>query len=123
MEDRKKWGMRKPRFVVEEDERGLVAKERVFKNGKTVFNQILGFAYSVDEIVEVLNQLGESSDYLYDLIQTKIWYCQGMFRTTGDNKYKIEENALKVLRDEMHDRSSIFIYSDALIKLQEELSK
>lgn len=48
-----RWDPDEPRFVVEECEK--CSDDRQFKNGKVVFNQRLGFAYSVDEIVEVLN--------------------------------------------------------------------
>lgn len=112
----KKWKPVKPRFIVDVDERGMVSKDRVFKNGKVVYNQNLGMVYSVDEIVEVLNLTGESDDYLFDLLQAKIWYCQGMYNDTGDEKYKIEEECLKTLRDERYDRSSIIKYNDYLEK-------
>ena len=48
-----KWDPDEPRFVVKECPR--CSDDRAFKNNKCVFNQRLGFAYSVDEIVEVLN--------------------------------------------------------------------
>lgn len=50
------WNPNEPRFVVK-DCHPQVSDDRQFKNGKCVFNQRLGFAYSVDEIVEVLNRL------------------------------------------------------------------
>ena len=50
------WNPDEPRFVVAEANEGI-ADERCFRNGKCVFNQRLGFAYSVDEIVEVLNRI------------------------------------------------------------------
>ena len=52
------WNPNEPRFIVKESNEGI-ADERGFKNGKCVFNQRLGFAYSVDEIVEVLNNYEE----------------------------------------------------------------
>lgn len=48
-----RWDPDEPRFVVEECEK--CSDDRAFKNNKCVYNQRLGFAYSVDEIVEVLN--------------------------------------------------------------------
>ena len=47
------WNPDEPRFIVKECEE--CSDDRAFKNNKCVYNQRLGFAYSVDEIVEVLN--------------------------------------------------------------------
>ena len=55
------WDSNEPRFVVKESNDGI-AEDRGFKNGECVYNQRLGFAYSVDEIVEVLNALGDVED-------------------------------------------------------------
>lgn len=55
------WDSNEPRFVVKESNDGI-AEDRGFKNGTCVFNQRLGFAYSVDEIVEVLNALSDVED-------------------------------------------------------------
>ena len=106
------WKPRKQRFTVEECEK--CSDDRKFQNGKVVYNQILGMAYSVDEIVEVLNRQGLFSDYFFDLIREKIWYCQLLYKQTGDEKYHIEECCLRILRDESHNRSSIFKYSNFL---------
>lgn len=92
----------KSRFVVDEGH-DRVAPERIFRNGKVVFNTRLGFAYSVDEIVEVLNQMGKYQDRVYELMQNKIWYCQGMYRKTGDEIYNIEEAILRKLREELYE--------------------
>ena len=51
------WDPNEPRFIVTECP--MCSDERSFKNNKCVFNQRLGFAYSVDEIVEVLNDNGD----------------------------------------------------------------
>lgn len=45
---------------------------RTFKNGLCVYNNRLGFAYSVTEIVEVLNSLGEYKDLVSNLFDEKI---------------------------------------------------
>ena len=50
---RPNWDPDEPRFIVEDCP--MCGDDRQFKNGKCVFNQRLGFAYSVEEIVEVLN--------------------------------------------------------------------
>ena len=66
------WNPDDPRFVVEECPR--CSDDRVYKNDKCVYNQRLGFAYSVDELVEVLNNT-ESEDklnVLNDLIDDKL---------------------------------------------------
>lgn len=61
------WNPNEPRFVVEECPR--CSDDRVFKNDKCVYNQRLGFAYSVNELVEVLNSSGESWDKVNDFIR------------------------------------------------------
>lgn len=45
---------------------------RTFKNGLCVYNNRLGFAYSVTEIVEVLNSLVEYKDLISELFDEKI---------------------------------------------------
>lgn len=45
---------------------------RTFKNGLCVYNNRLGFAYSVTEIVEVLNSLVEFKDLVSELFDEKI---------------------------------------------------
>lgn len=102
------WKPHRPRFVVETCER--CSDDRMFKNGKVVYNQNLGLAYSVDELVEVLN-CNYFSDYLFELLQVKIWYCQAMYNSTNDEKYKLEEECLKQLRDECHSYHSIYKYN------------
>lgn len=92
----------KPRFIVDEGH-DRVAPERIFRNGKVVFNTRLGFAYSVDEIVEVLNQMGKYQDRVYELMQNKIWYAQGMYRRTGEEEFKVLEETLKELREELYE--------------------
>ena len=69
-----RWDPDEPRFIV--DTCGKCSDDRQFKNGKVVFNQRLGFAYSVDEIVEVLNNKDVEDDFnqsecitVYDLKQ------------------------------------------------------
>lgn len=56
------WNPDEPRFIVETCKQ--CSDDRQFKNSKCVFNQRLGFAYSVDEIVEVLNALGDENEQL-----------------------------------------------------------
>jgi len=69
-----KWDPDEPRFIVKECPR--CSDDRAFKNNKCVYNQRLGFAYSVDEIVEVLNNEDDEDDFnqskcitVYDLKQ------------------------------------------------------
>ena len=45
---------------------------RTFKNGLCVYNNRLGMAYSVTEIVEVLNSLVEYKDLVSELFDEKI---------------------------------------------------
>ena len=111
------------RFLVE-DGNDLVADDRVFKNNKVVFNKVLGMAYSVDEIVEVLNRQGTYQDRVYDFMQNKIWYAQGMYRRTGDEKYKTLEETLRELRDELFEpKASSEKYEVFLQKWFKELKK
>lgn len=45
---------------------------RTFKNGLCVYNNRLGMAYSVTEIVEVLNSLHEMQDLIIQLFDARI---------------------------------------------------
>ena len=114
------WKPEKNRFIVEKAGE-IVSPNRRFANGECVFNQKLGMAYSVDEIVEVLNIDGEFSDYFFELIQEKIWYCQAQFHETGDEHYLIEEECLRTLRDEIHNRAAIFEYRDFLMERHKQI--
>lgn len=110
--------MSRERFIVR-DAKGE-RDDRKFANGKCIYNTRLGMAYNADEAVEVLNSLGTFGDFLSELVQTKIWYCQGMFKDTGDEKYLIEEQCLKTLRDESYDRSSYEKYTEYLKKRHQQ---
>ena len=125
------WKPRKPRFIV--DECSQCSNDRQFKNGKVVYNQNLGMAHSVDEIVEVLNS-DYFQDYLFELLQQKIWYCQAKQKELQDKKianwehddetvfasvhwkekYTFLEDELKKLREECYNYNSIFKYTDFL---------
>lgn len=59
------WNPDEPRFIVENCEYHI-AEDREFRNNTCVYNQRLGFAYSVEEIVEVLNNMGDKIDDLED---------------------------------------------------------
>lgn len=52
------WNPDEPRFIVKNCEH-RIAEDREFRNNTCVYNQRLGFAYSVSEIVEVLNKMGD----------------------------------------------------------------
>ena len=56
------WNPNEPRFKVEECPQ--CSDDRTFKNNKCVFNQRLGFAYSVEELVALLNGLNNEIDEL-----------------------------------------------------------
>ena len=92
--------MSKERFTVEDCD--TASDDRVFRNGKCVYNNRLGFAYSVDELVEVLNNRDYQS-CVYELMQNKIWYMQGQYNRTGDEEYKKTEAILKELREELYE--------------------
>ena len=108
----------RPRFVTLECEKA--SNDRVFKNNKCVFNTRLGFAYSVDEIVEVLNNRNYQSN-VYELLQNKIWYCQGMYNRTNNDKYKFMEKMLRELREELYEpKNSSMKYGEILKEWSEE---
>lgn len=55
------WNSNEPRFIVEDAHDGL-ADDRAFKNGKCVYNQRLGIVYTVEYIVDALNELADKVD-------------------------------------------------------------
>lgn len=57
------WNPNEPRFIVEDAHDGL-ADDRAFKNGKCVYNQRLGVVYTVEYVVDALNELGDEIDKL-----------------------------------------------------------
>ena len=56
------WNPNEPRFKVMDCPQ--CSDDRQFKDGRCVYNQRLGFAYSINEIVEVLNNLGKENEEL-----------------------------------------------------------
>ena len=57
------WNPDEPRFSVE-DAHDELADDRAFKNGKCVYNQRLGIVYTVEYVVDALNDLGDEIDKL-----------------------------------------------------------
>lgn len=57
------WNQNEPRFIVE-DAHDELADDRAFKNGKCVYNQRLGIVYTVEYVVDALNELGNEIDKL-----------------------------------------------------------
>jgi len=54
------WNPDEPRFIIADCPK--CDDDRQFKNGESVYNQRLGFSYSVSEIVEVLNKTSEQQE-------------------------------------------------------------
>jgi len=52
-----RWNSSEPRFIVMECKE--CSDDKAFQNNKCVYNQRLGFAYSIDDIVEILNNTDE----------------------------------------------------------------
>lgn len=91
----------KKKFFVHKVDPDWKQKDRVFKNNKVVYNNDLGHIYSVDEIVEVLNNDSFYSD-LFTFIQFKIWYMESQLFEKGENVIlKAEIQFLRDLREEM----------------------
>lgn len=91
----------KKKFFVHEVDPDWEQEDRVFKNNKVVFNNDLGHIYSVDEIVEVLNNDSFYSD-LFTFIQFKIWYMESQLFEKEDNEIlKAKIDFLRDLREEM----------------------
>ena len=61
------WNPNEPRFIVE-DAHDELADDRAFRNGKCVYNQRLGVVYTVEYIVDALNELGDEIDKLKEEI-------------------------------------------------------
>ena len=90
------WNPDEPRFIVKTYKYG--SDDRQFKNSKCVFNQRLGFAYSVDEIVEVLNILGDENEQLKQFIK-ELTSRDGKIWLSGGYVYDVK----KVLKDGDND--------------------
>ena len=81
------WNPDEPRFIIKECPR--CGDDRKFINGKCVYNQRLGFCYSVDELVEVLNNT-ESEDKLKILtenINEKLEFAEPLQKPFHRMKY------------------------------------
>lgn len=85
------WDPDEPRFIVTECEQ--CSDDRKFANGMCVYNQRLGFAYSVDETVEVLNALGSS---LEDKTVIRRLYLDVKNNVDNDEVFR-KEDILKIL--------------------------
>ena len=96
------WDPDEPRFVVMDCPN--CSDDRQFKNNKCVFNQRLGFAYSVEELVALLNVLNNEIDELKNdnaRLEEQLNYIQdSITEKIKHQKIKISENALKeVIKD------------------------
>ena len=114
----------KKKFFVHKVDPDWEQKDRVFKNNKVVFNNDLGHIYSVDEIVEVLNNDSFYSD-LFTFIQFKIWYMESQLFEKGENVIlKAEIQFLRDLREEMIEPvSSAKKYSKLLREKEDVILK
>ena len=101
-----RWDPDEPRFIVKECEE--CSDDRAFKNNKCVYNQRLGFAYSVDEIVEVLNNEDDFNQSNCITVQKSI-ICD----------LKKENDKLKSILEEMKNRNDeIWLLDGRIIKLK-----
>lgn len=114
----------KDKFFVHKVDPDWEQEDRVFKNNKVVFNNDLGHIYSVDEIVEVLNNDSFYSD-LFTFIQFKIWYMESQLFEKGENVIlKAEIQFLRDLREEMIEPvSSAKKYSKLLREKEDVILK
>ena len=114
----------KKKFFVHKVDPDWEQEDRVFKNNKVVFNNDLGHIYSVDEIVEVLNNDSFYSD-LFTFIQFKIWYMESQLFEKGENVIlKAEIQFLRDLREEMIEPvSSAKKYSKLLREKEDVILK
>lgn len=75
---------------------------RTFKNGLCVFNNRLGFAYSVTEIVEVLNSLHEMQDLILELFDARIEALENDIERAIDAGMPVS-----ILYDELEDLQTL----------------
>ena len=75
---------------------------RTFKNGLCVFNNRLGFAYSVTEIVEVLNGLHEMQDLILELFDARIEALENDIERAIDAGMPVS-----ILYDELEDLQTL----------------
>ena len=75
---------------------------RQFKNGLCVYNNRLGFAYSVSEIVEVLNGLHEMQDLILELFDARIEALENDIERAIDAGMPVS-----ILYDELEDLQTL----------------
>lgn len=75
---------------------------RTFKNGLCVFNNRLGMAYSVTEIVEVLNGLHEMQDLILQVFDARIEALENDLERAIDAGMPIS-----ILYDELEDLQTL----------------
>ena len=75
---------------------------RTFKNGLCVYNNRLGFAYSVSEIVEVLNGLHEMQDLILELFDARIEALENDIERAIDAGMPVS-----ILYDELEDLQTL----------------
>lgn len=101
------WNPNEPRFIIENCE-DRIAENREFRNNTCVYNQRLGFAYSVEEIVEVLNNMGDEIDKLKEENEK--------FKKMADlmeYQLKVQDRIIK----EYEEESEIKYWKDKTMKL------
>ena len=75
---------------------------RTFKNGLCVYNNRLGFAYSVSEIVEVLNGLHEMQDLILQVFDARIEALENDLERAIDAGMPVS-----ILYDELEDLQTL----------------
>ncbi len=75
---------------------------RQFKNGLCVFNNRLGMAYSVTEIVEVLNGLHEMQDLILEIFDARIEALENDLERAIDDGMPVA-----ILYDELEDLQTL----------------
>ena len=75
---------------------------RTFKNGLCVYNNRLGFAYSVSEIVEVLNGLHEMQDLILQVFDARIEALENDIERAIDAGMPVS-----ILYDELEDLQTL----------------
>ena len=84
------WNPDEPRFIVETCEH-RIAEDREFRNNTCVYNQRLKIAYNVEEIVEVLNNMGDKIDKLEEENGSLKKFIKDNFDGMIDSKMVIDD--------------------------------
>lgn len=111
-----RWNPNEPRFIV-------ISDDKAFQNNKCVYNQRLGFAYSIDDVVELLNNSDKIFIENFNLQKENKEFKDKVFNIIDKNIDKLQKKYDFGQKNGMCPMHNIIHSINTLKKLKKELEE